>query len=115
MPSPGEPTVQGAYGLILSKDAALGSERAARLAADARRWSLWASWPHQGRKNTGIPTSDDLIDRHFARSRLSELWVSDITEHPHADRNISPTRALSLARRFGILRRSENTPKSEIV
>lgn len=38
--------------------------------------------PAKARKNTGIPTSDDLVERRFARSRLNELWVSDITEHP---------------------------------
>jgi transposase InsO family protein len=29
-----------------------------------------------------VPTSDDLVERRFARSRLNELWVSDITEYP---------------------------------
>ena len=38
--------------------------------------------PAKARKNTGVPTSDDLVERRFARSRLNELWVSDITEHP---------------------------------
>jgi putative transposase len=30
----------------------------------------------------GIPTSDDLVNRQFARDGLNELWVTDITEHP---------------------------------
>ena len=38
--------------------------------------------PAKVRRNTGVPTSDDLVERRFARSRLNELWVSDITEHP---------------------------------
>lgn len=38
--------------------------------------------PAKARKVKGIPTSDDLVERRFARSRLNELWVSDITEHP---------------------------------
>ena len=28
-----------------------------------------------------MPTSDDLVERRFAWSRLNEPWVSDITEH----------------------------------
>lgn len=38
--------------------------------------------PAKFRKTTGIPTSDDLGERRFARSRLNELWVSDIQELP---------------------------------
>jgi len=38
--------------------------------------------PAKARKTKGIPTSDDLVERRFARTRLNELWVSDITEHP---------------------------------
>jgi len=37
--------------------------------------------PAKAKKVRGIPTSDDLVERRFARSRLNELWVSDITEH----------------------------------
>ena len=29
----------------------------------------------------GTPTSEDLVERKFARSSLDELWVTDITEH----------------------------------
>lgn len=36
----------------------------------------------KARKNKGIPTSDDPVERRCARSRLNELWVSDITEQP---------------------------------
>lgn len=38
--------------------------------------------PAKARRSKGIPTSDDLVERRFARARLNELWVSDITEHP---------------------------------
>ena len=38
--------------------------------------------PTKAKRVKGIPTSDDLVERRFARSRLNELWVSDITEHP---------------------------------
>ena len=38
--------------------------------------------PAKTRKVKGLPTGDDLVERRFARSRLNELWVSDITEHP---------------------------------
>lgn len=38
--------------------------------------------PAKTKRVKGIPTSDDLVERRFARSRLNELWVSDITEHP---------------------------------
>jgi putative transposase len=38
--------------------------------------------PAKARKAKGIPTSDDLVKRRFARLGLNELWVSDITEHP---------------------------------
>jgi len=51
-----------------------------RLMHDAGLYGLPGS--AKARKNTGIPTSDDLVERRFARSRLNELWVSDITEHP---------------------------------
>jgi len=51
-----------------------------RLMHDAGLYGL--PGPAKARKNTGIPTSDDLVERRFARSRLNELWVSDITEHP---------------------------------
>jgi putative transposase len=30
----------------------------------------------------GSATSGDLVERRFAWSRLNQLWVSDITEHP---------------------------------
>jgi putative transposase len=29
-----------------------------------------------------VPTSEDLVDRTFARSEPDQLWVTDITEHP---------------------------------
>ncbi len=38
--------------------------------------------PAKARKPAPKPTGDDLVERQFARSRLNELWVSDITEHP---------------------------------
>lgn len=37
--------------------------------------------PAKARKVKGLPTSDDLVERRFACSRLNEPWVSDITEH----------------------------------
>ena len=37
--------------------------------------------PAKVKRIKGIPTSDDLVERKFARSALDELWVSDITEH----------------------------------
>ena len=37
--------------------------------------------PAKIKRIKGIPTSDDLVERTFARSALDELWVSDITEH----------------------------------
>ena len=37
--------------------------------------------PAKVKRIKGIPTSDDLVERQFARSALDELWVSDITEH----------------------------------
>ena len=37
--------------------------------------------PAKVRRVKGIPTSDDLVERRFARSELDELWVTDITEH----------------------------------
>ena len=38
--------------------------------------------PAKFKKNRGIPTSDDLVNRQFGRSEIDELWVTDITEHP---------------------------------
>ena len=40
------------------------------------------SGPVKTKRVKGIPTVDDLVVRRFARSRLNEFWVSDITEHP---------------------------------
>ena len=37
--------------------------------------------PAKVKRIKGTPTSDDLVERKFARSRLDELWVADITEH----------------------------------
>jgi putative transposase len=37
--------------------------------------------PAKIKRIKGVPTSDDLVERKFARSALDELWVSDITEH----------------------------------
>jgi transposase InsO family protein len=40
--------------------------------------------PAKVRRIKGTPTSDDLVERKFARSALDELWMTDITEHPHS-------------------------------
>jgi len=37
--------------------------------------------PAKVKRIKGIPTSDDLVERKFARGDLNELWVTDITEH----------------------------------
>ena len=37
--------------------------------------------PAKVKRIKGVPTSDDLAERQFARSTLDKLWVSDITEH----------------------------------
>jgi transposase InsO family protein len=37
--------------------------------------------PAKVKRIKGTPTSDDLVERKFARSALDELWVTDITEH----------------------------------
>jgi putative transposase len=37
--------------------------------------------PAKARRDMGIPTSDVLVERRFAQSRLNELWVSGIAEH----------------------------------
>ena len=37
--------------------------------------------PAKVKRIKGVPTSDDLVERQFARSALDELWVTDITEH----------------------------------
>lgn len=37
--------------------------------------------PAKVKRVKGTPTSDDLVERKFARSALDELWVTDITEH----------------------------------
>ncbi len=34
------------------------------------------------RRQRGIVTADDLVNREFRRHRPNELWVTDITEHP---------------------------------
>ena len=37
--------------------------------------------PAKVKRIKGVPTSDDLVERQFARNDLDELWVTDITEH----------------------------------
>jgi len=37
--------------------------------------------PAKVKQIKGTPTSEDLVERKFARSALDELWVTDITEH----------------------------------
>ncbi len=37
--------------------------------------------PAKVKRIKGVPTSDDLVERTFARNDLDELWVTDITEH----------------------------------
>jgi putative transposase len=34
------------------------------------------------RKAPNTPTAEDLVNRDFARSEPSQLWLTDITEHP---------------------------------
>lgn len=31
----------------------------------------------------GVTTAGDLVSRKFHRLALNEMWVTDITEHPH--------------------------------
>ncbi len=38
--------------------------------------------PTRVKRLKGVPTADDLVKRKFHRSRVNELWVTDITEHP---------------------------------
>jgi putative transposase len=38
--------------------------------------------PTRVKRLKGKPTADDLVKRQFHRSRVNELWVTDITEHP---------------------------------
>lgn len=44
--------------------------------------------PAKGGGNTGLPTSEDLVECRFARSRLNGLWMSDITEHSNREGKI---------------------------
>ena len=34
------------------------------------------------RRIAGVPTANDLVERHFAGHDPDQLWVTDITEHP---------------------------------
>ena len=38
------------------------------------------------RSKANIATTADLVDRNFARPGPNQLWVTDITEHPHPGR-----------------------------
>jgi len=38
--------------------------------------------PTRVKRPKGVPTADDLVKRKFHRSRVNELWLTDITEHP---------------------------------
>ena len=31
----------------------------------------------------GVTTAGDLVSRKFHRLALNEMWVTDVTEHPH--------------------------------
>jgi transposase InsO family protein len=44
--------------------------------------------PAKVKRIKGTPTSDDLVERKFARSALDELWVTDITEHKTRERKV---------------------------
>ncbi len=55
--------------------------RVNRLCTLQRLWSVHSRRRGLTRK-PGPPVHDDLVTRQFAASRLNELWLTDITEHP---------------------------------
>jgi len=52
-----------------------------RLCSQERIWSVFAKRRGLSRK-AGPPVHDDLVLRHFCATKLDELWLTDITEHP---------------------------------
>ena len=67
-------------GLIVARGVVVSEQLVWRRMHDAGTQGL--PDPAKASKKTGVPASDDLGERRFARSRLNELWVSDFTEHP---------------------------------
>ncbi len=59
------------------------AERTAwRICSDNGWWSVFGK-KKRGRKSCpGVPAHDDLVRRDFTADRPSQLWLTDITEHP---------------------------------
>lgn len=67
-------------------------ERVGRPTNERRVWRLcrengiWSTTTRKGRKasgkSPGPAVHDDLIRRNFTATRLDEVWLTDITEHP---------------------------------
>jgi putative transposase len=67
-------------------------EAAGQATSERRVWRLcrqhrvWSTTTKKGRKGAGKTPGpavhDDLVQRSFSASRLDEVWLTDITEHP---------------------------------
>lgn len=60
---------------------AASENRVWRLCSAQRLWSAHAK-KRGMRRLPGPPVHDDLVERDFSASRMNELWLTDITEHP---------------------------------
>src|SRR3712207_5687948 len=66
----------------------VGENRVARLCSEQRIWSVFAKKPGLNR-TAGPPVHDDLVDRVFTATAPNVTWLTDITEHPTAEGQLS--------------------------
>lgn len=66
---------------------AAGENRVQRLCRDHGIWSVFSKKRGLNRK-PGPPVHDDLVERDFTAAAPNELWLTDITEHPTAERKL---------------------------
>lgn len=61
----------------------LGKGRVHRLCRQNRVWSATTKHGRKGSgKRPGPAVHDDLVRRNFTASRIDEVWLTGITEHP---------------------------------
>lgn len=61
----------------------MAARTAWRICSSNGWWSVFGKKRAKNGKSPGPPVHDDLVQRDFTAERLNELWLTDITEHPH--------------------------------